>query len=112
MPVRTGTASPWREWCGDAEDIIGDQTTPDTVVYVRDGWEIGDQDLLVEALRADGVSLNISDGYRRVERTTFVPGLYGYVDEDHLPVRCDEGGETVHGENVDLIRTCVFALVY
>lgn len=104
MVVPTGTASPWRE-------LPGVEAPDDHVVYMRDGHATESADLLAEALRADGIVRSLGPALGMAEEAELEIGYYGYVDEGDDERLCDEDGETDDGEQVDIPRPCVIAVV-
>jgi hypothetical protein len=105
VAARSGVYTPWREWEGDDLPLGGD------VVYVRDGALVGSRDLLVEAIRTDGLSANLGDAYRMLDNVTFHPGFYGFLEGNIIPVLCDDDGMTDDGDQVETATPCVFASI-
>lgn len=102
--MRSGSYTPWQEWDGN----LGPQGD---FIFVRDGTLVGDRGLLAEALRADGIASGLGWGYRLSEDAQYLPGFYGYVDDELLPTACNEQGETSEGDQVRRVMPCVFAIL-
>jgi hypothetical protein len=103
VTVRSGAHTPWQEWDGEHG--------PEGVVLFRDGQGIGDPDLLVEAVRSDGISSGLAEAYRFVDHASYVYGFYGFVDGSNIPTACDMNGMTDDGEEVEVVVPCVFASI-
>jgi hypothetical protein len=105
VPLKTGTATPWREV--PSAEIEGG----DTLVYLCDGHVTGNAGLLAEALRADGVVRSLHPAIVAAESATLTRSFYGHVDGGEDDVFCDPDGNTFGGEVVDEVLPCVIAAV-
>lgn len=104
QPVKTGTATPWRE-------IPFPDSPPEALLYICDGHDSADPALLAEALRADGVVRSIYWAIKAVdEGTTLVRTYYGNMD-GFGEALCDPRGFCPDGDQVDEARPCILAQV-
>lgn len=103
-PVKTGTATPWRE-------IPFPNSPEDSLLYVCDGHDGASLELLAEALRADGVVRSLFWAIRAAETARLTRTFYGYMDGFDGELLCDPNGYLFDGEQVDDARPCVLAEV-